>query len=102
MSISASDTSDVTLNLKISNMASLSNSFGANITFGMIVEDASSSIDLELSGTISMEKKELEMPDTSNSIDINELTEEEINTIYENLYTVIETLGLASSLNNIL
>lgn len=102
MSISASDTSDVTLNLKISNMASLSNSFGANITFGMIVEDASNSVDLELSGTISIEKKELDMPDTTNSVDINSLTEEELNTIYENLYTVIENLGLASSLNNVL
>ena len=102
MSISASDTSDVTLNLKISNMASLSNSFGANITLGMIVEDASNSVDLELSGTISIEKKELDMPDTTNSVDINSLTEEELNTIYENLYTVIENLGLASSLNNVL
>ena len=40
------------------------------------------------------------MPDTTNSVDINSLTEEELNTIYENLYTVIENLGLASSLNN--
>ena len=102
LSIRAHDTNDVTLNLKMSNLASTAVTFGANVTLGLTVEDESSSVDLELDGTISIDKNDLDMPDTSNSIDINSLTEEEINTIYENLYTVIENLGLANSLNNVL
>ena len=65
------------------------------------MESYEEEISFELDGNFELEKSELESIDTTNSVDIETLTEEQALVFYENLLNVLERLGLSSYAENL-
>ena len=90
-----------TYGLELSNVEESENTCYADFKLDFYMESYEEEISFELDGNFELEKSELESIDTTNSVDIETLTEEQALVFYENLLNVLERLGLSSYAENL-
>ena len=86
---------EYTFNIELSNMEDSTDTYQTDFIFDLYINNAEIETNLELEGTLNIEKGELELLDPINSVDINTLSEEEQLEIVQNLLTILERLGLS-------
>ena len=86
---------EYTFNIEVSNIEETSNNFQTDFILGFNMNSYGTEMDIELQGTMNIEKGTLDTINPENSVDINSLSEEEQLTITENLYNILDRLGLS-------
>ena len=84
----------ITCRLAMRNTEEQENSFSSDFTLNLEMNSYEANMNIELDGTLKIEKKELTTLDPTNSVEIDSLSEEDQALINENLLKVLEKLNL--------
>lgn len=85
---------EIVASLELSNIEASTNSYSADILLDYSMTSYGVETTLSLDGNINISNSPLESIDTANSVEFNNLTEEESLVFYENLLSLLERIGL--------